>query len=447
MNLKHCFLALTLGLLVVTGGANAQRTLKNPIVKSELASPLILENTQHKNYLKISLTGLPRSVEKRSPVNLTLVIDRSGSMRGDRIARATEAAIMAVNTLGSQDTLSVVVYDNVAEVIIPAAKVGDKKKLISQIREQLDAHGGTALFAGVSRGIKETGKFLDKERVNRIILLSDGQANVGPSSTSELAELGKIAARQGIAVTTMGIGEQYNEDLMAAIAQYSDGNHVFVRISEDLEKAFAQEFSDVMSVMAQDVLVEITLAEGVKPLRLLGREGEIQGNTVTVRLNQLYAMQEKYVLLELLPAKGRAGRSQPLADVKVSYDNLATGKKDEWNQHVVIAYTDSADEAKKAQVEEVIVDAAIQKTALDHEQALKLIDAGKMDEAKAVLRGSASKLKALPLSAPAPMKKAQESVEENLRLLEKMDASSQEATRKSLKENQYRTKNLSSKTH
>jgi secreted protein with Ig-like and vWFA domain len=86
--------------------------------------------------------------------------------------------LMAVNTLSSQDTLSVVIYDDVVDVIVPAGKLNNKEKLIRQIRERLTPRGGTALFAGVSRGIKEASKYLDKAQVNRIILLSDGQANV-----------------------------------------------------------------------------------------------------------------------------------------------------------------------------------------------------------------------------------------------------------------------------
>lgn len=447
MNLKHLCTTLLLGLLVAATCATAQQPDQKVTIKSELASPVVLENTQDKNYLKVSLTGFPLNATKRSPINLALVIDRSGSMGGDRIQQATEAAVMAVNTLSAQDTLSVVIYDDVVDVIVPAGKLNNKEKLISQIRERLTPRGGTALFAGVSRGIKETSKFLDKANVNRIILLSDGQANVGPSSTSELAELGKIAARKGIAITTMGIGEGYNEDLMAAVAQYSDGNHVFVQNTTDLEKAFAHEFGDVMSVVAQDVVVEINVADNVKPLRLLGREGEILGNKVTVKLNQLYAMQEKYVMLEVLPAKGSATQSKPLAQINVSYDNLATRQKERWDEKMDVRYTASSTEVQKAQVEDVIVDSAIQKSAIQNEKALKLIDEGKMDEAKEVLLESSSALSSLPVSAPAPRMKAQASAEENLQLLKKMESESKESSRKSLKEQNYKTKNQSSKSN
>lgn len=447
MNVKHLCTALILGLVTATTCVQARQPTQKVIIKSELASPVVLENAQDKNYLKVSLTGFPLNTTKRSPINLALVIDRSGSMGGDRIQQAIDAAVMAVNTLSTQDTLSVVIYDDVVDVIVPAGKLSNKEKLISQIRERLTPRGGTALFAGVSRGIKETNKFLDKTQVNRIILLSDGQANVGPSSTSELAELGKIAARKGIAITTMGIGDGYNEDLMAAIAQYSDGNHVFVQNTADLEKSFAHEFGDVMSVVAQDVVVEINVAENVKPLRLLGREGEIHDNKVTVKLNQLYAQQEKYVMLEVLPAKGSAAQSKPLAEVKVSYDNLATQQKERWDEKMTVRYTASAGDVQKARVEDVIVDSAIQKSAIQNEQALKLMDEGKMDEAKAVLLESSSALSSLPISAPAPKMKAQASAEENLQLLKKMESESKESSRKSLKEQNYKAKNQSSKAN
>lgn len=154
MNLKHLFAALAMGLLATTTAA--QPPAPKVTIKSELASPLVLENSQDKNYLKVSLTGFPLHATKRSPINLALVIDRSGSMGGERIEQATEAAVMAVNTLSAQDTLSVVIYDDVVDVIVPAAKVDNKAKLISQIRERLTARGGTALFAGVSRVSKKT---------------------------------------------------------------------------------------------------------------------------------------------------------------------------------------------------------------------------------------------------------------------------------------------------
>ncbi|MFT2794969.1 MULTISPECIES: vWA domain-containing protein [Serratia] len=438
MDLKCIFALFTLS--VLPWSASAAPAAPKVVVKSEVASPVVLENTQDKNYLKISLVGYPLPQEKRSPINLALVIDRSTSMSGDRIENARKAAIAAVNMLNGNDTLSVVAYDSGVEVVIPATKVKDTKELINKINKSIEPRGMTALFAGVSKGIDQVSKHLDKEQVNRIVLLSDGQANVGPTSNSELAELAKLAAKKGIAITTIGIGDGYNEDLMTTIAGYSDGNHAFVEQSSDLEKTFAYEFNDAMSVVAQDVVVVIKTADKVTPVRLLGRDGSISGNTVTVKLNQLYSNQEKYVLLEVIPAKGSNAQSKPLADVNVRYANLSTKQVDTFNEKVAVRYSQSAKDVSAAQVDEVLVDSAIQKAAIENERAVELMDAGKMEEAKQVFSANAAALESLPVSAAPARQKAEASAQKNKDLMGKMESDSKESTRKAVKEQNYNIK-------
>lgn len=433
---------LTLGALLLALPCAAIAAEPKVTIRTELASPVILENTQDRNYLKISLVGYPRPLEKRSPINLALVIDRSSSMSGDRIERARDAAILAVNMLDSNDTLSVVTYDSGVDVIVPATKVRDKQQIISAIRNNTGPRGMTALFAGVSKGINQVDKFLDKEQINRIILLSDGQANVGPTATSEMAELARMAARKGIAITTLGIGTHYNEDLMTTLAGYSDGNHAFIENASDLEKAFVKEFDDVMSVVAQDVEVIIKTADQVKPVRLLGRDGTIKGNTITVKLNQLYANQEKYVLLEVLPAQGKNRQSKPLADVAVSYNNLATQKTDTHREQLAVRYSSSRDEVAKAVVEDVMVESAIQQMALESEQAIELMDQGRFEEAKSRLEQSAAALQSMPVTSEAAQSKIQSTVETNSALQDRMDTD-KEGFRKALKEENFRLQNQS----
>ena len=412
-------------------------------IKTELASPVILEKTQDANYLKISLTGFPMDVQERSPINLALVIDRSSSMGGERIERARAAAIMTVNMLQENDTLSIVAYDSNVEVIVPATRVTDKKKLIELINQKVTSRGWTALFAGLSKGIDQVERHLDKERINRVILLSDGQANVGPTSINELSELSRIAAKKGIAITTVGIGDGYNEDLMTAIAGYSDGNHFFVNQVADLEKVFTNEFQDVMSVVAQDVEITIKIAEGVKPVRLLGRDGEIVGNTVNVKLNQLYSNQEKYVLLEVIPAAGADNEKKELAEVQVRYDNLSTKKQDDYTQNVSISYTASAEVVKSALIEDVLVESAIQKSALENARAIQLMDEGKADEAKEVLNQVYFNLESTSgmLSSETAKEKAEAYAEQNKFFLDSMSNKDWNESRKTMTESNFQIMN------
>ncbi len=416
-------------------------------ISSALAQPLMLVNSAEPNYLKVSLTGFPQELKKRSPINLALVIDRSSSMSAEnRIENAREAAITAVSLLNENDTLSVITYDSAVEIIVPATKVKDKKAIIDKIRKNTNPQGMTALFAGVSKGLDQVSKYLDKELVNRIILLSDGQANVGPSSISEVAELAKRAAKKGVAISTIGLGNAYNEDLMTAIASYSDGNHAYVQKSADLEKVFAREFDDVMSVVAQDVEVTIRLASNVKPLRLLGRDGEIRGNLITVKLNQLYSKQEKYVLLEIAPEKGAKNEEKSLAEVSVRYANLANKREEKYQENVRIRYSDSENDVKSARVDEVIVDSEIQKAALETERAIKLMDQGKFDEAKKVVKGSKERLKELPAASPMAMEKQADSVAAFEMLDKDLETNNAEVSRKAAKSRSYDSQNQVSKS-
>lgn len=438
MKIKQAATLLALALFPLFGLAKTASPVVS--VKSELAAPVMLVNSEDKNYLKVSLTGFNLDSQRRSPINLALVIDRSTSMSGDRIEKAREAAILAVNMLNPTDTLSVVAYDNSAEVIIPATKVSNKPALIASIQQHIRPQGMTALFAGVSKGIGQVGKHLNNEQVNRIILLSDGQANVGPTSISELAELARIAAKQGIAITTIGLGNDYNEDLMTAIAGYSDGNHAFVASSADLETAFTKEFQDVMSVVAQDVIVQIKTGDRVKPVRLLGRDGEISGNVVNVKLNQLYSNQEKYVLLEVIPAQGTDKQQKNLADVSVSYLNLNSKQQDQVNERVTVSYSQSAAKVSDAVQQEVLAESEIQKTALANDEAIRLIDAGHKDEAKKVLESNASKLSGMSFSSPVAEKKVRESTEKQRKLAQDIDSKEAATYRKELKEQNYSVK-------
>lgn len=403
-----------LGLSVCSLFSHAQIN-KQIQVRSELSSPIILEGTPETNYLKVSLSGQNVDSKKRVPINLAIVIDKSGSMSGQRIEKAREAAILAVNMLNENDTLSIVAYDSKARVIVPATKVDNRLRIIGLINENIYAEGGTALFAGLSKGIKQVENQLTKDKVNRIILLSDGQANIGPSSVDELSQLAIIAAKKNIAITTLGIGSDYNELLMSSIASYSDGNHVFVNNSADLENVFVHEFTDLMSAIAQDVVITIQLKNGVKPVRLLGRDGVIKGNEITVKMNQLFSNQEKYVLLEVIPDKGKVGQEKTLAQVDLKYDNLLENKTENETQVVRISYTKDKKMVDDAIHHDVVVETELQKVALENEKALELYNQGKRDEAQQLLRENGEALKAISAQSPTMSMSDKERIENQAR--------------------------------
>ncbi|MEJ2316850.1 MAG: VWA domain-containing protein [Gammaproteobacteria bacterium] len=358
-------------------------------LSAELGTPVVEAGRAHKTFLKISLTGFELSgLKERTPANVALVLDESGSMTGEKLEEAKEAALLAVDLLNEDDILSIISYDSHVKVLVPATRVADKSDIRRAIRA-MKAGGQTALFAGVSKGAREVRKFIDKERVNRIILLSDGQANVGPSTTTELGELGMSLGKEGISVTTIGLGAGYNEDLMANLAGYSDGNHAFVENPEDLVKIFNYEFGDVLSVVAQDLLIRIEFEDGIRPLRILGRNGEIIGREVTTRMNQLYSDQEKYVLLEVEVPEGTPDQTRDLANVTVSYQNMANRQQEDVHDKVTVSYSTSGEDVAKSRNREVVTTATKQVANEMSKQAVKLRDEGKREEAQSLLNSSA----------------------------------------------------------
>ncbi|MGD9253239.1 MAG: VWA domain-containing protein [Holophagae bacterium] len=395
--LKTSMLAMLLALLA--GAVTTPAEAKGESVDITLSHPLIHAGAPNTVYLKVGLT-VAGEIGYRAPVNVAIVIDRSGSMQGEKLARAKEAAALAVERLRPDDIVSIIAYDDTVRTLLPATKVADRSAVLAAI-ESLRSGGSTALFAGVSMGAAEVRKFLAGERVNRIVLLSDGLANVGPDSPAELGALGASLKKEGISVSTIGLGLGYNEDLMARLAGFSDGNHTFVEHPRDLARIFDQEFGDAMSVTAQDVLVRIQCEPGIRPIRVLGRDAEIAGGLVTVSINQLYDAEEQSVLLELEVPGGRAGAKRQLAGVRWSYDLMAGGRGSGVKpvEAIYIADEKRADESKDTEVMVAVVEQiANEKNQL----AVELRDEGRIEEAQQVLIANTAYARGMAAELDAP---------------------------------------------
>jgi Ca-activated chloride channel homolog len=354
----------------------------------DTSHPVLLAGSKQTAYLKVGLAGLQIATgTERAPVNVAIVLDRSGSMSGEKIRRAKEAAIMAIDRLDANDIVSVVAYNQNVTVLVPATKVSDRHSIYRAI-QRLSPGGMTALFGGVSKGAHEVRKFLVDNQVNRVILLSDGLANVGPSSPQALESLGASLIKEGVSVTTIGLGLGYNEDLMVRLARASDGNHAFVEGPSQLAQIFNYEFGDLLSVVASDVNVVISCAEGIRPIRVLGRDADIVGQNVTTRLNQLYGKQEKYILLEVEVGSAPTGRTQSLAAVRVDYTDMINKKRDRLDGGTSVTFTGSAKVVKDNTNATVMVAAVEQIANENNKRALVLRDQGKVSEARSLLLGN-----------------------------------------------------------
>ncbi len=377
---------------LISVSANAKQAVRQIGLSSDLATPVLAAGKNQNAYIRVALNGFELNNDViRVPLNVAIVLDQSSSMVGQKIKRAKQAAKIAVNQLDENDVVSIITYDSTVNVLVPATKASDKNALFNSIN-RIQARGNTALFAGTSKGGYEVRKFLNKKRVNRVVLLSDGMANVGPSSPSELGQLGQALAKDGISVSTIGLGLGYNEDLMTQLANYSDGTHSFVENAADLARIFEQEFGQAKSVVAQDIDIKIILKDGIRPIRIVGRDGDIIGNTIVTRINQIYSKQESYVVIKVNIPAGQAGAIKNIANIEVNYNNMVANKRFELEDSITASFSESTEDVKES-VNTKVYESTVEQLANEQrKQAVTLRDQGKKDEAKAKLKQSSSLL-------------------------------------------------------
>ncbi|MEM9359580.1 MAG: VWA domain-containing protein [Pseudomonadota bacterium] len=356
-------------------------------IDTRLGYKVLRQSTKQRVFLRIGLKGIhnPSGEIERAPVNVALVIDKSGSMRGAKMAKAREAAMMAIERLSRRDVASVVTFSNAVEVIAPAGRVNNHRRY-SRLIEKIRSGGSTAIYAAVKTGADELSEFSNGRRLDRIILLSDGLANVGPRDPYDFEELGADLGGQGISVTTIGLGRGYNEDLMARLAGASDGNHDFAQTAGDLRRIFNREFDDVLSVIAQDIEIIIETRSGVRPLRSLGRRAKIEGRKATFRVAQAYSKSTHSLQLELEVDPDVASGEQELANVIVRYKPHGGTTKETRSSKVRASFSADVDSVKRS-MDPIVMDPVVELQAREKSrQAIKLRDQGKVQAAQAALR-------------------------------------------------------------
>jgi Ca-activated chloride channel family protein len=360
-------------------------------LKVEPDHDCLLTGASREVVVKIDLLAVDlKKRSRRVPLNIAVVLDRSGSMSGSKIEKARQGAMELVDHLAPGDFFSFITYSDRADVVFAAQQVEDKEA-IKRMIERVHAGGSTALYAGVKLGAEEVKKHLNSKRINRVILVSDGLANIGPSSTRDLRGLGNSLSEDGVSVTTIGVGDDYNEDLMAGLAEASDANYYYVKDTERLPQIFAKELGELTTLAARDIRIEIICPDGVKPTGFLGRPETFEGQKGSVRLSNLTAGQDRYVFMRCIVPEG----TSEVARVNVSYvDELNSGTTGSLNGKAEVRFVNDDANARKSLRADVVAQKELLVTAVAKDEALASADAGKFQEAAQKLAASADSLAA-----------------------------------------------------
>jgi len=243
------------------------------------------------------------------PSDLVVVLDQSGSMAGEKIAQARAAIHQLISTLGPEDRFALVSYSVGAHTAIPLSAVGDAtRERWRTIVDRISTGGGTNLSSGLDQGIGIVDGSRVGGRIPRLILISDGLANQGDTSLSGLRRRAHRAALGEYTLTTIGVGDDFDEQLLATLADAGTGNYYYIQTGSDLAKIFSDEFETARESIARGLAVRVCPAPGVEVVDAAGYplERGAEGETV-FRLGTLFAGQDRRIWVTLRTRWGSEG--------------------------------------------------------------------------------------------------------------------------------------------
>jgi Ca-activated chloride channel homolog len=287
-------------------GSIDPNTVPNVVSNSEsniqfewkLGNPYVYSNGNGEAFLDLRVTGKQSNSSDRKRMNLVLVIDRSGSMSSEnKLEQVKTSAVEILNNLNPSDRLAIVTYDDSINTLLPSTTVEDKN-YIRELIYGLRPGGSTNLSGGMMAGFAEAQRNFREDSVNRIVLLSDGLANVGIVDPTQIANQAKQIRENKISVSAMGVGIDYNENLMASIADYSGGNYYYINGETSMASVFQKELNLMQNLIGTNAKATFDLNRGVEVVDIAGYKWEQSGRKLTIQVPDVYSGETKRIMVQ-----------------------------------------------------------------------------------------------------------------------------------------------------
>ncbi|EAZ90987.1 vWA domain-containing protein [Crocosphaera chwakensis] len=324
----------------------------------------------------------------RRPLNLSVVLDRSGSMAGYALSNAIQATEKLVDFLSPDDLLSVIIYDDVAEVIVPHQAVTNKQEIKAKIKK-IRARGCTNLSGGWLLGCSQVKSHLSTDKLNRVLLLTDGLANIGERKPEILLKTAAEKAQQGIVTTTLGFGSNFNEDLLIGMADAAGGNFYFIQSPDDSADVFHIEMESLLSLVTQNLIVTLHPQKNVTIKEVLNNYSTtIKKEKTEVILGDVYHTENKPLALSLsIEPQKKIGKSEILT-LSYRYDTVINDSIKTLDGEIPITIAvDDEEASKNLQPNPEVIEKTSQfRIAQVKDEAIQLADQGKYQEASKKLQ-------------------------------------------------------------
>lgn len=358
-----------------TGSLKMQGRLSHPVVG--LGSNDV--------FMTVDLTGAEVPGSERAPVNLALVIDRSGSMAGEKLADARRAARQLVEQLRPSDRLAIVHYGSDVRALKSLEATPENKERMLRFIQHIEDDGGTNIGDGLQTGRAQLAAHLGEFKVNRMILISDGQPTEGVVDGRSLMQLSRRIHQQGVTVSSIGVGSDFNEDVMQGIAEYGAGAYGYLQDSAQLATIFQKDLQQAGTTVARNVELSFELPDGVELTEVLGYRFTRAGRTIRVPMTDFSAGQQERVVVKLRVNGATAGQSIDVAKLDLAYTDLLQDKAVSSNAQLAARVSDRREEIASRQDKDVTVVAARAEAAKKLEAAADSLAHGDRERAKELM--------------------------------------------------------------
>lgn len=383
----------------VIGAAGAVGDVEKPVNFSiSMENQFVLQGDEATVYILVRMQGAERADDQtqRPGVNLSLVLDRSGSMsdRG-KLDYLKHASGLMIDALDKKDMVSVVEYDDEINVLWPAA-FPEAPNLIKSLINELSPRGSTNLFGGMEAGMDQVYRSMsampvDQTTISRVLLLSDGLANQGITEPRQIAERVRAWRAKGVTVTTLGLGRDYDEDLMESIAENGAGRYYYVENPDQMSRIFAQELKLLYQTVAKSPVLRFKWDQGVGGVEIFGQETSREFHENAIEVEDIYAGERRSMLIKASFASRQLG-PVALGEVEFSYLNAETGLTQTELIPIKIDVSADAGTVEKGRNMDVAVEGLLAEAEKEHKTAVTLFESGKYGDADKVLTALYSKL-------------------------------------------------------